>query len=226
MWRVTFFRALMITAVLGATMPPLSRADRIQDFEDSCIHDYDWSQVACQFVSDESNPNYRRDWRDKLEDLAMLVTIHTLVENTDVISRFNSQLKQTEEFCSIRGARPTIPTAAEVLKFRLTQELLAKSKEKPLSTCQKACLVLCASSHLLKYNQSILAHFESVSKTLNNGDAVCVGFSKVAAYFGEELGLSVLPVSSDNHEFIQLQLNGTTWYAEPQTNFCRFFKTL
>lgn len=176
--------------------------------KDEC-ENQNWARVRCEFL--DKNPlgmNYRQetDLNSRVVDLGgWLGTLNEQMENIN-----NPELSCVAD--SGRLARLT----------SYTRRIISR---RPLSNCQKACVVKCITANYITYAHSgsdSMAQ-DSACQAANSARGVCRAFSNLADHLMDETGLRSQSRASENHAYNKVWLNGRWYYGEPQDSQCRFF---
>ena len=175
---------------------------------DAC-EDKDWSQVRCEFLDQNPfNINYRAE--DESISRASDIGGHlsTLFEELNSI---NSR----ELDCFSDSGR----------LGRLTNYTKRMINRKPLSNCQKACVVKCVTANFITYSRPDKAKvvMDSACAAANSGTGTCRAYSNLADHLMDEVGLRSHSRASAPHAYNRIWLNNRWYYGEPQDSECRFF---
>lgn len=110
---------------------------------------------------------------------------------------------------------------------RLTRYTHAIVNRKPLTACQKACVVKCVTANYITYDKNYEnpgISNDSPCQTANSGKGVCRAFSNMADHLLDSLGFQSRSVASTGHAYNRIKLNNKWVYLEPQDPECRFIK--
>ena len=96
---------------------------------------------------------------------------------------------------------------------------------RPLSACQKACVVKCITSNYIVYQHSNEGGInqDSACQAANSGRGICRAFANLADYLMDDLGLQSQSRAMPGHAYNKIRLNNRWYYGEPQDSECRFF---
>jgi hypothetical protein len=181
--------------------PSNDRSALAKKVEQECVQKWDWSQVQCM-VTDSKLVDQEYDFT-----------------NQYIINR-------------IIG-KPALDFADAVLNLanivnkdyiKLQVHSLLKDASKNLNSCQKACLVKCASSKILTFS-NILDKFDSMNYLYNNNKGICSEFSRLCKDIGNNIDVRVTTSSGFEHFFNSFYIDGEWYYGEPQNDECEFFHT-
>jgi len=120
------------------------------------------------------------------------------------------------------------PNATVKRNYAGLKELLSKvTTHQNLSSCQKACLATCASSHYgwYDYNQSINDFTAPKDqKILETGKGICHDFADLAVHLAKDMGVSAKRLGSTaNHDYMAVTIGGELKHLEPQSDQCRLW---
>lgn len=94
---------------------------------------------------------------------------------------------------------------------------------------RKACMVLCATSNYLKYEDSLRTKFGGLSSLVNSKRGVCTEFSNFADTLAGRVGIASRRVMNiaEGHAYVRFYMPGQRkwFYAEPQNASCQFYDT-
>lgn len=193
--------ALVILFIVSSAM-----ANNLQGTKLSC-GSINWNQVTCR-TSDAKKE--KEDYINQVSHTEKLVDWYAFV---GTITTQLGSINQPQNACY--GSANNL---AELRKY--THKLV---KKKPLSNCQKACVVKCVTSNYLKYDsQEHGATKMSACQAANKGKGDCKAFSNLADHLLDSLGVPSRSVASATHAFNKVKLNGKWFIMEPQQSDCRF----
>lgn len=92
-----------------------------------------------------------------------------------------------------------------------------------LSSCQKACVVKCATSQVLNYSSSNKTKLKGVADLYDERIGECTEFQSVANDLGRKLGVDVRSMSGPGHAYNAFKIDGLWYYGEPQSKDCSFY---
>lgn len=94
------------------------------------------------------------------------------------------------------------------------------------NSCQKACLVKCASSKVLEYSTEDETKVLSINDIYNKRRGECTEFMRVAIDIGDVLGVPIKIAVGAGHAFNSFKIDGQWYYGEPQDHKCEFYHSL
>lgn len=184
-----------------------SFASKMTAVRDACQH-IEWEKKKCEFLdkSPHKNLNYQdNNFNSGVVDLGgMLGALTEQMEN----------INNPSQYCF--GNQSNLSRLS-----RYTQKIVNR---KPLSSCQKACVVKCVTANYITYEHSNKTGInqDSACQAANSGKGVCRAFSNLADNLMDGLGLKSNSVSSNGHAYNKVQFNNKWYYSEPQDSECRF----
>lgn len=186
-----------------------SYASKMTAVRDACQH-RDWQNTKCVFLekSPHKNLNYQdNEYNSGVVDLGGM--LGALTEQMDNINN-------PAQYCF--GNQSNLSRLS-----RYTKQIVDR---KPLSACQKACVVKCVTANYITYEHSNKTGInqDSACQAANSGKGVCRAFSNLADHLNDGLGLKSNSVSSNGHAYNRVQLNNRWYVSEPQDPECRFSK--
>ncbi len=184
-----------------------SYASKMTAVKDACQHTQ-WEKTKCEFLdkSPHKNLNYQDNkFNSGVVDLGgMLGALTEQMEN----------INNPTQYCF--GTQSNLS--------RLTRYTHKIVNRKPLSSCQKACVVKCVTANYITYEHSNKTGInqDSACQAANSGKGVCRAFSNLADNLMDGLGLKSNSISSNGHAYNKVQFNNKWYYSEPQDPECRF----
>ena len=98
-----------------------------------------------------------------------------------------------------------------------------------LNSCQKACLVKCASANILRFKSNSDTKFQSISEAYSQRVGECTEFSSVANDLAGALNIPSTIVAGrserSGHAWNFFRINNGWYMGEPQNDKCEFFHT-
>ena len=181
--------------------------DRVKE---DCVDSIDWSRVQCNFTKDPA-------YTDSVSNILYPVVNTVGKGSGDIAQILHESLKNV-------GSIVYRDTPGGVKRAKIVSMLKEKIAQKSLKTCQKACLLKCASSNILKYESSI-SKYGSTKYAYSCEKGVCTEFSDV---FDDLASMFNIPSRSsgsikEGHAFNKIKIQGKWVYLEPQSNQCRFY---
>lgn len=175
---------------------------------DAC-EEKDWSKVRCEYL--DQNPfdiNYRAESEDVSRASDIGGHLSTLFEQMGSIN--NPELSCFSDYGRLG---------------RLTQYTRNIINRRPLSNCQKACVVKCVTANFITYSRPDKARIvmDSACAAANSGTGTCRAYSNLADHLMDEIGLRSHSRASAPHAYNRIWLNQRWYYGEPQDSECRFF---
>tara|TARA_Y100000780_G_scaffold232594_1_gene268531 strand:+ start:206930 stop:207925 length:996 start_codon:yes stop_codon:yes gene_type:complete len=94
-----------------------------------------------------------------------------------------------------------------------------------LNSCQKACLLKCAASNVLKYSLGNETKFGGIADIYDKRVGECTEYSSIAKHLGKELDIPIFGMIGPGHAYNYFKIDGSWYYGEPQEDDCEFFHT-
>lgn len=186
-------------------------ATKMTEVKDAC-QSIKWEKVKCQ-VLDESPHGMSYSDEDNF--------------TTGVVDLGGMLGALTEQMENINNPQQSCMGSQSNLS-RLTRYTTALANRKPLSACQKACVVKCVTANYIKYDRSVYSEggisYDSPCQVANTGKGICRAFASMADHLMDSLGLKSRSVAKPNHAYNRVKLNNTWYYLEPQDPECRFIR--
>ena len=115
---------------------------------------------------------------------------------------------------------------AQKTRLNLIGKLNKKAKKENLNSCQKACLVKCATSNYIEYKSTSGMKSNHIEDIYSSQKGVCTEFSSMANDLGSEIGIEVRNVSSikQRHSYNEVKIDGEWYRFEPQSQKCEFYQ--
>ncbi len=186
---------------------------RMTVVRDAC-ENRNWAAVQCQFL--DTNPF---DINFRAED-------DSISRASDFGGHLSTLFEQME---SINN--PALSCFSDHGRLgRLTNYTRRIINRRPLSNCQKACVVKCITANYLTYTLPEITGpinglvRESACAAANSGQGFCRGFANLADHLMDEVGLRSQSRASGPHAYNKIWLNNEWFYGEPQDSKCRFFR--
>lgn len=187
-----------------------AHATKMTEVRDAC-QSIKWEKTKCDVLNESPHGmNYRAEssLNTGVVDLGGL--LGTLTEQMENINN-------PQQYCV--GSQSNLA--------RLTRYTHALVNRKPLSACQKACVVKCVTANYITYDANYGEdgiNRDSPCQTANSGKGVCRAFSNMADHLLDSLGFESRSVASNSHAYNRVKLNNKWYYIEPQDAECRFIK--
>lgn len=186
-------------------------ATKMTEVKDAC-QNIKWEKVKCQFLEESPHGMSYSD-----EDG------HT----TRVVNLGGFLGALTEQMENINNPQQSCIGSQSNLS-RLTRYTSALANRKPLTACQKACVVKCVTSSYVKYDSSVYTEEgikkDSACQVANTGKGICRAFASLADHLMDSLGLKSRSVAKPNHAYNRVKFDKKWYYLEPQDPECRFIK--
>lgn len=185
-------------------------ATKMTEVRDAC-QSVKWEKVRCQ-VLDESpqGMDYRAEDRFTTGVVDLGGMLGTLTEQMENINN-------PQQYCV--GNQSNLA--------RLTRYTHALVNRRPLSSCQKACVVKCVTANYITYDSNYGdsgINRDSPCQIANSGKGVCRAFSNMADHLLDSIGIESRSIASKGHAYNRVKLNNKWYYLEPQLSDCQFIK--
>jgi hypothetical protein len=109
------------------------------------------------------------------------------------------------------------------VRATIVQELSYVRQFNTMNDCQMSCLIKCASSAILDWEQNAHTKWGPTDNSYTGNTGVCTEFARVAGDLGTTFGVNVRTAFGPGHAFNSFEINGRWYYGEPQNGNCRFF---
>ena len=94
-----------------------------------------------------------------------------------------------------------------------------------LNSCQKACLLKCAASNVLKYSLGKETKYGGIADIYDKRVGDFTEYRSIANHLGKELDIPIFGMSGPGHAFNYFKIDGSWYYGDPQHSDCKFFHT-
>ncbi len=180
-----------------------------------CFNGRDWSTARVKFVPLEK---YERSRLDKLLDTPIQMAKSSVNSSVNyLVSKIAGAFGSLEDF--------NLRTRVQVLVNRINN-YSDKIPKDDLYEFRKACMALCVTANIIRYDKDVGASFACAADALRKGGGTCSHFAVIGNLFGEAVDIPtrVLTSVAENHAFVSVYIESRKkWYvAEPQWDICHF----
>ena len=174
-----------------------------------CLEGHHWDQAKC-FVDNVTDEKYQQTFfGDFIANPAGNI-LYFLTESASTLSNLGPM-------SIIDG--PGIGTDRRETVALILQSVASRQK---LNECQKSCLIKCATSQLLKYEDSTGTRYLSIDGAYETGKGQCLIYQKVAEDLGRKLNINVRDGIGPGHAFNWYQINGRWVIGDGMDETCEF----
>ena len=190
----------------------LASDDPVESVRTQCLENRNWPTEKCEMVNVAPDADYYQS------NMALDVVAATIANTIYVTTEMGALEYKINHPYIFPGKK----NGAQI-RTAVISELKEATRSQHLNECQKACLVKCASAHILDYESNLRTKFGPIDSAYEQGTGVCTEFQKVADDIGWELGVPTRYAFGWRHAFNWFYINGHWVLGEPQTDSCRFF---
>jgi hypothetical protein len=176
----------------------------------NCFEYDNWNEKDVTFEAPDEMHTDR--WYSPLAEAAKIVPTGAQAVET-VFNLFRSDDRG-------RNATQQFELMAMYIKTRA-----AKLPKDEWTDFRKSCLVLCASSHYLKYERRMKTKLGGLGTLVQEKHGECTEFSNFAHHLAGKAGIRSHVVLANQHAFLRFYIpSERRWfYAEPQSESCNFY---
>lgn len=189
----------------------VASADPHQSVMENCINHKDWSKVSCNY---EYDPEFSEGG-----DAVGRVVGHVTKDGFGGISQAAWDIVH---YVGTAGEK----TKGTKRRKEVINLLSSYIGNKKLSTCQKTCLVKCASANILKYDDmDFYSKYGSVEASYNCEKGSCTEFSNLFDDLAYQFGIRSRVQNSMKmgHSFNKVKIDNDWVYVEPQDASCTLY---
>lgn len=192
------------------------QASQYERVKTQCIEQRDWSQVKCHFSKDQIYG---------YTDVSYTATqfVWDGIHITNKVVQLGDNLLS---HITLPGMFPvSIPSAGTVKRKSIISLLDNYFNEAKVTSCQKACIIKCASANILEYQLNENTRYEHAKKVYEEEEGVCTEFSVVFDDLAAQFDLPSKRIANVEmrHAYNKVKIDGEWVYLEPQSPSCDFY---
>jgi hypothetical protein len=196
------------SVIIGAIHPTV---DRVRQ---ECVLRTDWATRQCR-VYNETGEMYQES---VLWD-GVGISGNIITGPAELIGGLIDSAETLGHLLSGDGER----NLEQHVRRTIMQELNYVRQFNTLNDCQTSCLIKCAASAILRWEENNVSKFSDTATSYTSETGVCTEFARVAVDLGDSFGIPIRRAYGPQHAFNSFQINGRWYYGEPQSSSCDFF---